>query len=133
MPQDQRWGGADYLAFERASHDAKHKLIDGVIVAMTGASRAHNLIMSNINALLNVQLWERDCEVHSADMRVQVRADETHTYPDVVFEQGSGKSRQHPAKTLIDTGVVLRGRTHYNRPYEFLNRDYHNPPFAATL
>ena len=38
----------EYLSFERAAVDVKHEYLDGLIVAMAGATRAHNLITNNI-------------------------------------------------------------------------------------
>lgn len=37
----------EYLVLERAA-EAKSELVDGVMVAMTGASRAHSLIATNL-------------------------------------------------------------------------------------
>lgn len=37
----------EYLAFERES-ESKHEYVSGLIVAVNGASRAHNLITGNV-------------------------------------------------------------------------------------
>jgi Uma2 family endonuclease len=51
----------EYLSFERASADVKHEYIDGLIVAMSGASRAHNLITGNIVQRVVNQLAATPC------------------------------------------------------------------------
>ena len=48
----------EYLAIERAA-EYKNEYIDGEIVAMTGASRGHNLITVNIVGELRQQLKGR--------------------------------------------------------------------------
>lgn len=70
------WTAADYLDWESTT-DMRHEWIDGQIVAMAGASRAHNLITTNLTTIFNTQLRERPCEVYSGDMRVQAAASVT--------------------------------------------------------
>jgi Uma2 family endonuclease len=85
-PPTRRVSGEEYLAFERASQ-TKHELIDGRIVAMAGASEAHSLIQSAVNAQLYLQTRGRRCFVYSSDIRVQV--DDSHYfYPDLTVVCG---------------------------------------------
>lgn len=71
----------EYLAFEEKSK-IKHEYMDGEIYSMAGATRKHNLAMTNISTELNLQLREADCEVYASDFRVKIR--EGHNvYPDV--------------------------------------------------
>ena len=107
LPKLDRWSGAEYLAFERESVDAKHELINGEIVAMVGASRAHNIITHNVSFQFGMQLRERDCEVYAADMRVQVEADATYTYPDVVVVCGEPKLLDKHFDTLLNPTVLV--------------------------
>lgn len=82
----QRFTEAEYLTFERASSE-KHELIDGEIVAMTGASERHNRIVTNVSASFYNQIGERSCSVYSSDMRVRVSSRQ-YTYPDIVVVCG---------------------------------------------
>jgi len=107
LPKLDRWSGAEYLAFERESVDAKHELINGEIVAMVGASRAHNIITHNVSVQFGIQLRERDCEVYAADMRVQVEADATYTYPDVVVVCGEPQLLDKHFDTLLNPTVLV--------------------------
>lgn len=73
----------EYLALERKA-TTKSEYLNGQIYAMSGASREHNLITTNISTRLNVQLGEQPCEVYANDMRVKVSPTGLYTYPDVV-------------------------------------------------
>jgi len=80
----RRFTPQEYLLLERAA-DTKSEFIDGQIFAMTGASRAHNLIAVNLVACIRAALRGQPCEVYQSDMRVHVGGDEDlYSYPDVV-------------------------------------------------
>ena len=73
----------EYLAWERKA-PFKNEYLRGQILAMSGASRAHNLITGNtFNGLYN-QLINRDCEVYTGEMRVKANPATSYFYPDVV-------------------------------------------------
>ena len=61
----------EYLALERHA-EYKSEYVAGTIVAMSGASREHNLIVTNIITSLVQQLRGRPCEVYANDMRVKM-------------------------------------------------------------
>lgn len=77
-----RYTPAEYLAIERAA-ETKSEFYGGEMFAMSGASRAHNLIAGNFHTELNLSLRDRPCEAYINDMRVQVQASGLYTYPDV--------------------------------------------------
>ncbi|MDQ3586075.1 MAG: Uma2 family endonuclease [Acidobacteriota bacterium] len=57
--QEEYYTIEEYLSFERAS-EIKHEYVDGQMVAMVGASRAHNLITGNVSRRLGIQpLWTK--------------------------------------------------------------------------
>ena len=76
----------DYLDGELIS-EIKHEYIGGVVYAMAGASKNHNLILVNIsrkigNALENVK---SPCKVFVESMKVRISAQNTsYFYPDVM-------------------------------------------------
>ena len=57
----------EYFAFERDS-EIKHEYVSGIVVAMAGASRAHNLITGNVAREMGNQLKGQPCETYSNDM-----------------------------------------------------------------
>ena len=72
---------ADYLAFE-AQAPTKHEYWHGRIIAMAGASEAHNLITSNLVREMGNRLVPKGCRVVSSDLRVSTGM--RYTYPDVI-------------------------------------------------
>jgi Uma2 family endonuclease len=77
----------EYLARERLA-ETKSEYYRGEVFAMSGASREHNVITSNLVAALVPILRVRKCEVYSSDMRVLVSDTGLYTYPDVVVVCG---------------------------------------------
>ena len=73
----------EYLALERKS-TIKSEYLSGQMYAMSGASRAHNLICLNIGGELRSLLKKRACVVYTYDMRLTVSAAGLYTYPDVL-------------------------------------------------
>ena len=78
----------EYITLERkAIPDAetvRSEYVKGKIIAMSGASRAHNLITMNISTTLHVNLKERGCETYANEMRVSTPSTSSYFYPDVV-------------------------------------------------
>ncbi len=101
----QEYTVSEYLSFERASPDIRHEFIQGRIEAMAGASRAHNLITSNIARHLGNQLEGRPCETYASDMRVRTAS--TYTYPDVVVVCGGPEFEDREGDTLLNPTVVV--------------------------
>jgi Uma2 family endonuclease len=78
---------AEYLALERAA-ERRSEYRDGEMVLMPGASRYHNLIVTNVVSELHRQLKGRPCEVYPQEMRLWVPAANLYTYPDIVVVLG---------------------------------------------
>jgi len=74
---------AEYLKLERAA-ETKSEYLNGQIVGMTGASRAHNYITLNVGAEFREKLRGSGCRTFVSDMRVRVRRTGLYTYPDVI-------------------------------------------------
>ncbi|MCW5850602.1 MAG: Uma2 family endonuclease [Anaerolineae bacterium] len=71
----------EHLALDRAA-PTKSEYIDGVIVAMAGASLEHNLIVANVGRALWGQLRGPPCRIVPCDTRVFVPATGNYVYPD---------------------------------------------------
>ena len=97
---------ADYLAFEREA-DIKHEYCNGQLYAMSGASRAHNLISLNIAGELRAQLKRRPCEVYMSEMRVLVDAARSYRYPDVVVACDAPRFQDDVFDTLLNPTVIV--------------------------
>ena len=96
----------EYLAFERKA-TTKHEYLNGQIVAMSGASFAHNFITVNIATSLNVQLMEGDCRVATSDMRVKVTEIDSYFYPDVVVVCGEPRAEDDTFDTLLNPVLIV--------------------------
>lgn len=99
--------GNDFLQWESAQ-ESKFELIANRVYPMTGASRPHNLITARLIALLINRLQAADCEIYPSDMRVQVDAAGTYTYPDVVVVCGEPRFRPYAAQdTLLNPALLI--------------------------
>jgi Uma2 family endonuclease len=96
----------EYLAVERKAED-KSEYIDGVMVAMTGASRRHNLLAVNITRELSHQLKGRPCETYASDMRVRISSTRLYTYPDVVVVCGEPRFEDEHVDTLLSPTLIV--------------------------
>jgi Uma2 family endonuclease len=72
-----------YLAAERRSL-FKSEYYAGEVFAMAGASRKHNIILSNVVRLLGSLLIDRPCNVYSSGMKVKIEPLQKYSYPDIV-------------------------------------------------
>ena len=95
---------AEYLALERRATD-KSEYVGGHIIAMSGASRRHNLIAANISRELSSQLRGRPCESYISDMRVSETG--LYTYPDVVAVCGDIRFADEQTDTLLNPTVIV--------------------------
>jgi Uma2 family endonuclease len=92
-----------------AQADGKLELLNGVVVAMAGASPKHNQIVANLaRALGNALEASPPCRVMTQDQRVSVEATESYVYPDVVVICGEPRfdTRARPASLLNPSAVV---------------------------
>jgi Uma2 family endonuclease len=98
----------EYLAVERRN-EYKSEYIDGDMVAMTGASRRHNLIAVNITREISQQLRGRPCEGYASDMRVRIQSKRgcAYTYPDVVVVCGEPRFEDDYLDTLLNPTVII--------------------------
>jgi Uma2 family endonuclease len=96
----------EYLAIERRN-EYKSEYVDGEMVAMTGASRRHNLIAVNISRDISQQLRGRPCESYSGDMRVRIPTTRAYMYPDVVVVCGDPQFEDDYVDTLLNPTVLI--------------------------
>jgi Uma2 family endonuclease len=97
---------AEYLRLERHA-TVKHEYHDGVIVAMAGASRKHNLIVGDTNASLIAQLRTRPCETYTSDMRVAIPSRNSYIYPDIVGVCDEPQFEDAEVDTLINPMLII--------------------------
>ncbi len=113
----------EYLRFERAA-DVRSEYHRGQIVAMTGASRNHNRIVTNVSTSLDIQFKSRNCNNYSNDMRVSVQNGGLYFYPDVVVTCGKEEFEDDSLDTIINPVMVIevlsQSTEAYDRGLKFL-------------
>jgi Uma2 family endonuclease len=107
----------EYLARERKA-EAKSEYFNGEIFAMSGASQAHVLIVTNVVSELRGQLRARDCRVYSTDLRVKVSASGLYTYPDVVVVCGAPRFEDEQGDTLLNPSVIVEVLSKSTQDYD---------------
>jgi Uma2 family endonuclease len=96
----------EYLTLERQD-EYKNEYFNGEMIPMTGASRKHNLIVTNLLRELSQQLKEESCEVYPSDMRVRVPATGLYVYPDIVVVCGEPKLEDAFFDTLLNPTLLI--------------------------
>ena len=117
LPDPHQWTPAEYLAFERAAA-TKHEFVDGQPVAMSGASRAHNLLVGAFVSLLYSGLRGRPCEVYPSDMRVKVAPSGLYTYPDVTVVCGEPLFTDDHVDTLTNPTLLVEVLSESTESYD---------------
>jgi len=102
----ERLSVAEYLEAERQS-PVRHELVQGEAVAMSGASLAHNRIVSNLVLALGPKLRARGCDVFSSDMRVKIPGSEAYAYPDLVIVCGEPQLEDEEFDTLLNPTCLV--------------------------
>ena len=92
----------EYLLAERVSA-TKHEFLAGVVYAMAGASRGHNLIAGNISRRLGNQLEGKRCVPFGSDMRLRIHKPGAtfYYYPDVTVDCSGSKDDEIDQPTVI--------------------------------
>ncbi len=70
----------EYLALERRA-ESKSEYWDGTVLAMSGASIPHNIIVANLIMAVGPKLRARGCQIYPSDLKV--RRGRRFFYPDV--------------------------------------------------
>ena len=91
----------DFLDWEHLQ-DWRHELVDGVPMAMAGASEGHNIIQGNIFAALLSRLRGGPCRPFPSDMAVKTGFRKGR-YPDVTVDCGprNPENRSRPSPTIV--------------------------------
>lgn len=113
----------EYLAADRDT-DGKHEYFQGEVYAMEGASRQHNLLVTNLIVGLDTRIGDA-CNVYPSDMRVHVASNGLYAYPDVVVACGDEEFLPDAYLDTLLNPVVLvevssRSTAHYAQEGKFL-------------
>ena len=95
----------EYLAWEETNFE-KHEYIDGEVRCMAGAKGPHNLIMSNTNVAIGMQLLDSDCGLFSSEMKVKA-GEARYLYPDLSVVCGEARYEAANAMVLLNPLIVV--------------------------
>ena len=95
----------EYLALERRA-EVKSEFYDGEIFAMAGATREHNLIVTNLTRELSQHLKDKPCEVYPNEMRTRI-PNGPYVYPDVAVVCSEPQFEDEGLDTLTNPLVVV--------------------------
>lgn len=110
-PRYLRLSPDDYLELERNA-TLRSEYESGVTYMMAGASRAHTLIVGNVNGELRNRFRSRPCESYSNDMKVWIGAANSFYYPDIVAVCGERLFRDEREDVLLNPIVVVEVLSH---------------------
>ena len=106
----------EYLEIERRA-ERNSEYFQGQMFAMSGASRPHVLIVTNLVHEL-MRLDARPCEIYLNDMRLRVTANGLSTYPDVMVACGQPQFADDQSDTLLNPVLIIEARNLSNtRPH----------------
>ncbi|HVV82792.1 MAG TPA: Uma2 family endonuclease [Kofleriaceae bacterium] len=97
---------AEYLEYER-THEGKHELVNGEVLAMSGVSPAHNRIQVNAIVALGSRLGRGPCQVNASDLRVRLDETGLYAYPDLTIVCGEPVFAPTTPVTLLNPRVVI--------------------------
>lgn len=83
----------EYLRAE-ATASERHEYHDGRVLAMSGGSRSHARITTNLTSALNPRLGDGPCEVFDSNLRVAAEYGNRFVYPDASI--ACGENQFHP-------------------------------------
>jgi Uma2 family endonuclease len=114
----------EYLEMERKS-SIKHVYLDGEVVAMSGASLAHNYIVANLLQVIGSYLKGKGgCRINPSDLRISIPSANSYTYPDATIICGKPELEDDKFDTARNPAVifeVLSGSTkEYDKGDKFL-------------
>ncbi len=96
----------EYLATERAAQQ-KHQYFKGEVLAMSGASIAHNGIFHNVYGQLFNHLKGKDCKPYGSDLRIHIPENSLFTYPDISIICGPPVITDEVADTVTNPTIII--------------------------
>lgn len=96
----------EYLALERSS-ELKHEYADGEVFAMSGGTREHSLIATNVVGELRSELRARPCEAHASDLRIKNVTANRYVYPDASVVCGQPLFEDEHRDTLLNPTAIF--------------------------
>ncbi|MHB9110505.1 MAG: Uma2 family endonuclease [Armatimonadota bacterium] len=104
---EERVSLEDYFKLDETS-DSKHEYYQGVVYALTGASKNHNLITLDVGSSLLTQLAGKPCQPYPSDFRLKIEAVNLYTYPDLSVICGDTQLVDGRRDTFVNPTVLIK-------------------------
>lgn len=101
----QKLTEAEYLEIERKA-ELKSEFFEGEMFAMSGGTRWHSLIGTNLARELGTRLKGHECIAYNADLRLKVKVTGLYTYPDLSVVCGRPEMLDDEMDTLLNPSVI---------------------------
>ena len=97
---------AEYLAVDRAA-EVRHEYVDGLMVAMSGGTGRHSLLIGAVSRLLGNELMDRPCAVSVTELRLQVAQGAAFLFPDIMVICGPFQYSDGPKDTVLNPTIIV--------------------------
>ena len=97
---------SDYLAVDRAA-EFRHEYVDGLLIAMSGGTGRHSLLIGAFSRLLGNALIGGQCAVSVTELRLQVAQGGAYLFPDIMVICGGFQYSDGPKDTVINPTVIV--------------------------
>ncbi len=97
---------AEYLAFD-LSHEGKHELVNGELLARTGAPPEHGHVVTNLTLAVGTRLRGGPCRAVGSDQRLRIDETGLYAYPDLVVYCGTPRYAGTNPLTLLNPSVIF--------------------------
>jgi Uma2 family endonuclease len=108
---------AEYLEYDR-THDGKHELVNGEVLAMSGVSDAHDRIEVNAITALATRLANGPCRVRGSNLRVRLDETGLYCYPDLTVVCGDPAFAPTRPVTLLNPRVLVEVLSETTEEYD---------------
>lgn len=96
----------------------RSEYLDGEVFPISGASRNHALITTNLVGELRQKLDQHACNVYTNGLRVHVPRTGLYTYPDVVVTCGEEQFLDEFDDTLLDPVLIIEVFSDSTKDYD---------------
>lgn len=120
----------EYLEMERES-PTKHMYLEGEVVAMAGASLAHNYIVANLLREIGSFLKGKTCRITPSDLRISIPSANSYTYPDATIICGKPEMEDDKFDTARNPAVIFEVLSGSSKEYDRGNKFFYYQRIAS--
>ena len=110
----------EYLVWEREQVQ-RHEYYNGEVFSQAGGTWNHSLVGVNLLRVIGNALVGHSCVAHGSDMRIHIRANDSHVYPDVLVVRPpiEGNSNDVISNPVLVAEVLSPSTADFDRGTKF--------------